>query len=272
MIFESSGLVELLMGQLVKIAIYAQLSDADQVEVDICAALGQLLQGEATGISLHSKGLWLTSDLQVDALDIDIAHLSLSLPDVLVGRLRLEKPLGLSADLRIDEDSLNRFLNSPPIYDWLQTVVFLKQQQAFSLRPQQIVCRLEDEKILLEVQAQMQYRSPSAIASTAAIALSGVLQVKPQDTSRVLKPGPQQPTLIYLQEARFNPDQMPLLMETATILSWVSQLIGYRRIERDAYSVVVRSIGVEGNALQISLDTQVRRLDPILDRISCATA
>lgn len=264
MIFEGSGLIELLMGQLIKTAISSQLSSAEHVEVDISAALGQVLQGEAKSISFYSEGLWLTSDLKIDALDLDIANLSLSLVSAIRGQLTLAKPLGLSVELTICEESLNQFINSPPIYSWIETIVFLQEQQAFSLKPRQIDIELEHGQLKLDVEAQMAYHVAAPVAPTSAIAVSGILKVLPQDAAYAQSLSESQPALVYLQEARFKPSCVPLLVETAAILSWVARLIGLRQLDREAFSTVIRSVNVSEGQLQVGLDAQVRQLDPLM--------
>ncbi len=279
MIFESSGFVELLVNQLIKVALYSQLSDAEQIEVDCSVALGQLLQGEAGGLSIHSKGLWLTSDLKLDSLDLDLARLSLSLSGAVQGQLRLEKPLDLYVALKISEESLNRLLNSPMVRQWLEAIVFLKRQQAFSLKLQQASCSLEDERVEFDVEAQLQHHGAVQAASPPAIAASGTLRVVssqslPKGQAEATAIPPQQapngarPTLVYLEKAYFKPGQVPLLAETAAILTWAGHLVGQRHIETESFSTTIRSITVTRSHLQLVLNAQVRRLDPVLTHLS----
>ncbi|MGB3612257.1 MAG: DUF2993 domain-containing protein [Elainellaceae cyanobacterium] len=261
MSLERVGLLELLISQLIKASISDQLTDVDHLNVDVSAALDQLLQGEATDISVHSKGLWLTPELKINALDVEISRFSISLIEALKGRLSLDEPLVMSVDVSLDELGLNKFLNTPLVCNWLQNVVFLDGAQAFSLVLEQMACTLNDNQLGVELEAKMQRHGAVQQASPSTIVVTGRLQVSPQGTSHGQG---HRPTLIYLEEARFKPNQAPLLAETAAILGWAGALIGQRHIEENSFSATIRALLVTDNRLDICLDIQVEQLTPLL--------
>jgi len=258
---EGVGLLEPLISQLIKTSIFDQLTDVDYLNVDVSAALGQLVQGEATDISLHSKGLWLTPELKIDALDVEISRVSISLAEVLKGKLRLDEPLAMSMDVSLDESGFNRFLNTPLVCNWLQDIVFLDGEQAFSLMLEQMTCTLDDHQLGIDLEAKMQRHGSVPPASPSAIALAGRLRVSPQEASQ--SPG-HCPTLVYLEEARFKPGQAPLLAETAAIFGWVGTLLGQRHFEEKLFSATIRGLLVSDNRMDICLDVQIKQLAPLL--------
>lgn len=255
MVSEGSGLLERLLSQLIKAAIYNQLSGADHLEVNVSTALDQLLQGETSEISIHSKGLWLLPDLRINTLDAVISRLSISLSDAVRGQIALDRPLITSVDVRLDEQGLNRFLNADPMSDWLQSIKFLEQKQAFCLVPQQINCQFKECQLIFDVQAEIQRRC----AGTAPIAVAGCLHVAPHSEQDRHKQ-----TLIYLKEAHFKPNRAPLIAETAAILGWLGEMIGRRHIEQPLFSATLRFLRLSGTVLELGIDAQINQLTPLL--------
>ena len=256
--FEDSGLLEGLLAQLIKVSIYNQVSSADHLKVEVSTALHQLMQGEASGLSIHSKGVWLSPELKIDALDVQLSRLAISLKDAVQGQLKLEGPLTVSVDIRLRQESLNQFLNTALVSDWLQSIVFLQRQQAFSLSLQGIRCQLQESRLTFDLQAEMQRH----FGDTFPIAVAGSLRIAPHTDAYE-----QKTTLIYLEEARFERERAPLIAETAAILNWVDAVIGRRQIEQDFFLATIRVLKISADALELGLDAHVQQPTALLTHL-----
>lgn len=116
--------VGLITDSLVENALRSRLDKVEQLQVRIDNAPNyQLVQGKVERVRFAGRGLWLTPEIRIDALDLETDPINVN-----VQRLRqsprdaLQQPLQAGVRLVLTESDINQALQSPAVAERLQQV------------------------------------------------------------------------------------------------------------------------------------------------------
>ncbi|MGB7442953.1 MAG: DUF2993 domain-containing protein [Coleofasciculaceae cyanobacterium] len=116
----------LVIDQVIEDTLRSQIDRAEQLEVRLDNTPSyQVLQGKLDKVRIAGRGLWLTPDIRVEALELESDPVNLDLPTLRQGNQStlqnaLRQPLQAGVHLVLTESDLNKALLSPLVTSKLQ--------------------------------------------------------------------------------------------------------------------------------------------------------
>jgi len=118
----------LVIDQVIEDNLRSQINEAEQLEVRVNNTPSyRVLQGKLGKIQIAGRGIWLTPDIRVEALELETDPVNLDLPTLRQGnqgsiRATLKQPLQAGVHLVLTESNLNQALLSPLVALQLQQI------------------------------------------------------------------------------------------------------------------------------------------------------
>jgi len=128
-------------------AIRSQFSQVEQLQVRVDNAPSyQVVKGKVERVRVAGRGIWLTPDIRIDALELETDPINLDLQRLRQGGKQsplqsLRQPLQAGVRLVLTEENINQALQSPAVIARLQQLStrFLAASEGSLLQPSQLV-------------------------------------------------------------------------------------------------------------------------------------
>ena len=122
-LFSLTGVV---VDKTVETAFRAQLDHAEQLQVRVDnAPVHQIINGKINKLRIAGRGLWVSKDLRIDALEVETDPIAVNLKAIQADGQNprsssLQQPIQAGLKLKFNEADLNNFLKSPESIAQLQ--------------------------------------------------------------------------------------------------------------------------------------------------------
>lgn len=168
--------------------IRSQFQQVEQLEVRVDNAPSyQAIQGKINQIRIASRGVWLTSDLRIEALELETDPININIEKLRQLRSKrdlavLEDPLQGGINLTLTEADVNRALSSPAVSSQLRRVLtrFLPSSASSQAEQYEILNPkiefLENDRLRLQV--TLQQRNASSPEQLEIQAESGLMVIQ----------------------------------------------------------------------------------------------
>lgn len=241
---EQPNLEEQALSEAAAMTISTQLDEVDNLDVDVKTNLLKIVQGQADSISVVGQGLVMQKDIRVQEMELHTDKVDINPLSALFGQLKLNKPVDATARLVINEQDLNRALNSDYIrsnYPQLQINV---AGQTVTLEPQKL-------EVFLVNNDKMTFK--------------GTIGVEENATSRSINfmaiiclPTLSKPLLL---EAFHCAEGEGVTLEFAiALLQKAKELLNSPYIDLEGMALRVKSLEVQPGSLTLHTEAYVRQL------------
>lgn len=111
--------------QVVESSLRDQFEQVERLDVRIESVPSyRLLQGKVDQVQLAGRGLYLVEDVRIDTLEVETDAIALDPAQLRQGVIQLEQPLQAGIRLVLDQDDIDRTLQSPKVVELLQNLSF----------------------------------------------------------------------------------------------------------------------------------------------------
>jgi hypothetical protein len=152
---EEPRLDEQFVSQAIQLGLSSQLSNAEDLKVDVRTDLLKIVQGQADSVSVRGQGM-VVQDLRLDEMELHTQELDLNALSLLLGKLELDKPLNATSRVVLTEADVNQAMNNPAIVNRIPPFKFQIDGQtvAIVLQPPIKISFPGQGKIAIDATAQ----------------------------------------------------------------------------------------------------------------------
>lgn len=241
-------LEEQALSQAAEIGISSQLDAAENIDVDVRTSLLKMILGQADSVSVVGTGLVMQKDIRVQEMELHTDSVDINLLKALSGQIELNQPIDVSVSLTLNEEDINRALNSSYIRSKLQNLDLKVDGQIASLKMQQM-------KLLLPGGGKMVFSAKALLqemGNTRQIGFTAAFRPRTQT----------QPVMLELfnctEGEGFSLELVVALMQT------LKQLVNLPHLELEGVAVRVKEMEVQQSHLKLQVEAHIRQL-PLRD-------
>jgi hypothetical protein len=232
---EKAGFGEQAINRIAEMALASQLKEVEQLEVQVKTDLSKLARGEVDFIAINVNNIVMQQNLGVEKLRIEINRVSVKPLSALFGKIQLTQPSEGTARIVINEDNLNRALNSELFKENLHNRQVFFENKRVAIALQQVKCRLLDNgniafnsELILDKTGEAR---ACAFTATPRIGTNGE-KIVFQDVHNV--------------EGKELPPEL-----TATLLAQVSEVLSLRSFEQKGITLRFQQLDVAAGKLSL---------------------
>lgn len=231
---EKAGFGEQAINKIAEMALASQLKEVEQLEVQVKSDLSKLAHGEVDFIAINVNDIVMQQNLGVEKLQIEINHVSVKPLSALFGKIQLTKPSEGTARIVINEDNLNRALNSENLKKNLHNMHVFFDNKRVAIALQQVKCCLLDNGNIAfnsELILDKTGEATCAFTATPCIGTNGE-KIVFQD--------------VNYREGKELPPEL-----TATLLAQVSEVLSLRSFEQKGITLRFQRLDVAAGKLTL---------------------
>ncbi len=238
---ENANLGEQALSKAAEIGIASQLDEVKNVNVNVAADPLQIVQGEVEAVVIEGEGMVMQQDLRIEAMKLQTNKISIDPLKAAFGKIELRQPTQATAEVVLQEQDINRALNSNYLRDKLQNLQIQVDQQPMTLETCQVSFWLPGDR-KVGVSAEVVYQETGEHQQVAFTALPQ----KSADGQRLVLSQVQ-----YSEGKEISPEL------TAALLDKVSQLLDLRNFELEGMTLQLQDFQVNQTNITLQAVAQV---------------
>lgn len=232
---EQAGFAEQAINKIAKMALASQLKEVEQLEVQVKTDLSKLARGEVDFIAINVNNIVMQQNLGVEELQLKFNRVIVKPRSALFGKIQLVQPSVGTALIVINEDNLNRALNSKLLQEKLHNMqVFFENKQ--------VTIALDKVKCFLLDNGNIAFKSELILDKTGkprAFAFTASPRIGTNGEKIVFQ------NVHYVEGKEFPPEL------TATLLAQVSEVLSIRSFEQKGISVKFQQLDMVAGKLTL---------------------
>lgn len=229
---EKARFGEQAINKIAEMALASQLKEVEQLEVQVKTDLSKLARGEVDFIAINVNDIVMQQNLGVEKLQIQINRVSVKPLNALFGKIQLTQPSKGTALIVINEDNLNRALNSELFKENLHNRQVFFESKRVAIALQQLKCCLLDN-------ANIAFNSELILDKTgeATCAFTATPRIGTNGEKIVFQD-------VHYVEGKELPPEL-----TATLLAQVSEVLSLRSFDQKGITLRFQQLDVAAGKL-----------------------
>lgn len=232
---EKAGFGEQAINKIAKMALASQLKEVEQLEVQVKTDLSKLARGEVDFIAINVNNLVMQQNLGVEELQLKFNRVIVNPRSALFGKIQLAQPSVGTALIVINQDNLNRALNSKLFQEKLHNMQVFFENKQVTIALHQVHCFLLDN-------GNIAFNSELILDKTGearAFAFTATPRIGTNGEKVVFQD-------VHYVEGKELPPEL-----TATLLAQVSEVLSLRSFEQKGITVRFQQLDVVAGKLTL---------------------
>ncbi len=164
------NLGETALSKAAELGVASQLSDVEDIKVDIRADPSNLIQGKLTSVAISGKGLVTKQDLRMETLEVVTNEIAINPLSAIFGNFELSHRTEAEAQVVLSEADINRALSSSYMQDKLHNLKVDVDGELLTIDVQQAAVHLPgDNKFVITADFLLKEQGESKKLSATAV-------------------------------------------------------------------------------------------------------
>ncbi|MFW6296146.1 MAG: DUF2993 domain-containing protein [Halothece sp.] len=224
-----------------EIGLSSQLDEAEELNVDVEANPGELVQGKVDSVEIEGEGLVMEKDLRTEELELKTDAIAINPLKAAFGEIELQQPTKASAYVVLKEQDIERAFNSEYIQNKLQNLKVTVNDKPITLKINSIKFHLPGNN-KVSLMANVLLVEPE---ETKEIAFSAICAIAANGYS------------VSLKEIEFAKGKEASPELTEALLESTKELLDLRNFELEGMSLRLTHLDMQKGKLTLQAQAQV---------------